>query len=436
VTTIADAVPAVAHTGASAAARETPLSRFPPRPAAARWPVTEQDRVQALRLVAAASSALSSSRIGDNFRRGVPLLLDWLEEHPGRSWQERWLSSGADAAGDDWAHGPASWLKRVGKYSPSRLELLTSSLLVAVGADIVRPSLTWLLTGGKKRKLARNMIRSRDPEGFETLRRLCQDDPGVTVHAQRRILFRAAVIISAKGGMLADITVGDVLEVLDAEISLRRRADCGEATCRVLREMGVFGAAVPTLREIRSTGQRTVEELVNRYPIVCRPIRDLLVDYLKERQPAIDYTTLVGHSYNLARCFWLDLEQHHPGIESLRLPTDVAAAWKQRLRTRNKTIKDCDGDRIDVEVERLSYLDTLAAVRAFYLDLAQWALEEPARWGPWVAPCPISQQDLTRRKHTRRRKARMDARTRERLPVLPILVRTTDQRRKEAQAGR
>jgi hypothetical protein len=142
VTTIADAVPAVAHTGASAAARETPLSRFPPRPAAARWPVTEQDRVQALRLVAAASSALSSSRIGDNFRRGVPLLLDWLEEHPGRSWQERWLSSGADAAGDDWAHGPASWLKRVGKYSPSRLELLTSSLLVAVGADIVRPSLT------------------------------------------------------------------------------------------------------------------------------------------------------------------------------------------------------------------------------------------------------------------------------------------------------
>jgi site-specific recombinase XerD len=202
----------------------------------------------------------------------------------------------------------------------------------------------------------------------------------------------------------------------------------------VLREMGVFGAGVPTLREIRSTGQRSVEELVDRYPIVCRPIRDLLVDYLKERQPALDYITLVGHSYNLARCFWRDLEQHHPDIDSLRLPTDVASAWKQRLRTRNKTIKNRAGDRIDVEVERLSYLDTLAAVRAFYLDLAQWALEEPARWGPWVAPCPISQQDLSRRKFDRRRKARMDARTRERLPVLPILVRTTEQRRKDAQA--
>lgn len=433
-TTTVDAVSAVAETIGAAAARETALTRFPARPAAARWPATEKDRAQALRLVATASSALSSSRIGDNFRRGVPLLLDWLEEHPGQSWQERWLSSGADAAGDDWAPGPAQWLQRVGKYSPSRLELLTSSLLVAVGADIVRPSLTWLLTGGKKRKLARNMIRSRDPEGFDELRQLCQDDPGITLHAQRRILFRTAVIIAAKGGVLADITVGDVLEVLDAEAGLRRRADCGEATCRVLREMGVFGAGVSTLREIRSTGQRSVEELVDRYPIACRPIRDLLVDYLKERQPALDYTTLVGHSYNLARCFWLDLEQHHPGIDSLRLPTDVAAAWKQRLRTRNKTIKTPDGDRIDVEVERLSYLDTLAAARAFYLDLAQWALEEPARWGPWVAPCPISQQDLTRRKHARRRKARMDARTRERLPVLPILVRTTDQRRKDAQA--
>ena len=32
---------------------------------------------------------------------------------------------------------------------------MTSSLLVLVGADIIRPSLGWLLTGGRKRKLAR-----------------------------------------------------------------------------------------------------------------------------------------------------------------------------------------------------------------------------------------------------------------------------------------
>ena len=87
-----------------------------------------------------------------------------------------------------------------------------------------------------------------------------------------------------------------------------------------------------------------------------------------------------------------------------------------------------------MEVERLSYLDVLSSVRCFYLDLAEWALEDPARWGPWVAPSPVSADDLDRRKAVRRRKSRMDARTRDRLPVLPVLVRAADQWRKDALA--
>ena len=85
----------------------------------------------------------------ENHRRGLPVLLDWLEEQPGRTWQQRWLASGADAAGDRWAAGPAAWLRRRGMFSPTRLELMTSSLLVLVGADVIRPSLAWLLTGGR-----------------------------------------------------------------------------------------------------------------------------------------------------------------------------------------------------------------------------------------------------------------------------------------------
>ena len=66
----------------------------------------------------------------------------------------------------------------------------------------------------------------------------------------------------------------------------------------------------------------------------------------------------------------------------------------------------------------LHYFGVLVAVRALYLDLAQWALEDPGRWGPWVAPCPISGNEIDRRKEKRHRKSRMDTRTRERLPVL------------------
>jgi site-specific recombinase XerD len=408
------------------------LTRYPARPVEAEWPTTGCDRHEAVQVVLAASSALPESRVYGDKRRGIPLLLDWLADQPGHTWQQRWIASGADDAKQDWARGPARWLHERGRYSTSQLDLVTSSLLVAVGADLVRPSLAWLLTGGRKRKLARNMIRSRDGDGFERLRLLCHGDPAITPHAQGQIMFRAAVMIAAKGGTLSDITIGDVVQTLDAEFELRGQSRGGSATFRMLRELGIFGDGVPTLREIRSNGQQTVEELVDRYPIANRPVRDLIVEYLKERQPAIDYVTLRGLTYQLAKCFWLDLEQHHPGIDSLRLPRDITSAWKQRLQTRSKTTTTRTGEKVELTVERLSYLDTLASVRAFYLDLAEWALEDPGRWAVWVAPCPISQDDLSRRKSVRRRKARMDARTRDRLPVLPILVRAADQWRKDA----
>ena len=64
----------------------------------------------------------------------------------------------------------------------------------------------------------------------------------------------------------------------------------------------------------------------------------------------------------------------------------------------------------------------LSAVRAFYLDIAEWADDDPARWGPWAVRSPVSASDVSHKKDRSRRKSRMDQRTRERLPVLPALV--------------
>jgi hypothetical protein len=228
--------------------------RQPARPVARDWPTTGCDRPEALRVVLAASSALPESRVYGDKRRGIPLLLDWLAEHPGNTWQQRWMASGADDATEQWARGPAQWLRDRDRYSPCQLDLMTSSLLVAVGADLIRPSLTWLLTGGRKRKLARNMIRSRDREGFDRLQALCGRDPAITPHAQGQTLFRAAVVIAAKGGLLADITIGDVLEVLDAEFALRGQARGGSATFRMLRELGIFGPGVSGRWRIPAAG--------------------------------------------------------------------------------------------------------------------------------------------------------------------------------------
>lgn len=73
-------------------------------------------------------------------------------------------------------------------------------------------------------------------------------------------------------------------------------------------------------------------------------------------------------------------------------------------------------------------------MRAFYLDLSQWALDDPARWGPWAVPCPVRADDVQYRKMASRRKARMDQRTRERLPLLPTLAAAADQGRRDAAA--
>ena len=62
----------------------------------------------------------------------------------------------------------------------------------------------------------------------------------------------------------------------------------------------------------------------------------MLVDYLRERQPSADFSSLQNFAYLLGKLFWADLETHHPGIASLKLPRDVAAAWKQRVMTKNE----------------------------------------------------------------------------------------------------
>ena len=215
------------------------LVQFPPRPLAEAWPEALCSRPEVRELVG--SHGFDASHY-DIRRGGLELLLDWLEGQPGNTWQERWLASGADAGGRDWAAGPAQWLEHHG-LAGARLRYLTAALEALLGTGVLRPSISWLLTGGKGRRLGFETVRARDCDGFARLHLACEADAALA-------------------------------------------------------------------------------------------------------------------------------------------PAD----------------------------------------------------EDPARWGPWVAPCPIRQHELSRRKFVRQRKARMDARTRERLPLLPQLARCTDQWRRDAAA--
>ena len=181
---------------------------------------------------------------------------------------------------------------------------------------------------------------------FAELAALCESG-SVGTDARRVALDRIAIIMAAKGGGVAGITVGDCLELLDVAahtLTARDGHPYSPFFYQLLRAWGAFGDDAPaTMRVFSGRGQPTCEQLIDRYRIACRPVRDVLVGYLRERQPSMDFSSLQNLAYLLGKLFWADLEARHPGIERLKLPRDIAAAWKQRVMTRTKTAVTSDG---------------------------------------------------------------------------------------------
>ena len=169
---------------------------------------------------------------------------------------------------------------------------------------------------------------------------------------------------------------------------------------QLLHARGGWGQDAPAAIQVFSgRGQPSCEQLIDRYGIQCGPMRDVLVDYLRERQPSVDFSSLQRDAYLLGKLFWADLEAHHPGIDSMKLPRDVAAAWKQRVMTKTRTTAAADGGPpTQVVSARLDGRSVMTAVRAFYLDIAEWADDDPARWAPWAVRCPVSATDVSHKK--------------------------------------
>jgi hypothetical protein len=404
------------------------LASFPPRPVASSWPATQASRSVVLARVLAAPFALDNRLSQQTRRLGVLAVLSWLQTQPGGSWQQRWQASGAEQDRDWRDLITTSAGGRSTAAAGTQLPHLSPGLLVLICGDVIRPSLGWLLRFAPARRgLAVEMARTRDVDAFAALAESCTSGR-VGLQSGQQALTRIAVVLAAKGGPVAAVTVGDCVELLEATAELRA-ASASEAHAhsplfyQLLRAHRVFGEDAPAAMEMfAGRGQPSCEQLIDRYHIACRPVRDVLVDYLRERQPSVDFSSLQHFAYLLGKLFWADLEAHHPGIDSLKLPRDVTAAWKQRVMTRTRTVTSPAGQTMQVTSPRLDGRSVLTAVRAFYLDLAEWADDDPARWGPWAVRCPVSASDVSHKKDRSRRKSRMDQRTRERLPVLPALV--------------
>jgi integrase len=397
---------------------------FPARPVARSWPTTELSREEIESLV---SSSPLLEGLDERTRRGrlggLCVVLDWLSSVPGVSWQERWhhRSGADDESQTDWRRLVPGCAGRPGRPE----DYLGPALAFLICSDVIRPNIAWLLSSPSPRKLAACLALVRDPGGFAKLGPVL-DQAAVSIGTSAPAMSRIAAIVAAKGGGLFDITVGDCLELLQLAKAMFAEGHYNSPFFyQLLHSIGVFGTDAPaSIREFNTAGQRSAEELVDRYPIDCRAVRDLLVDYLHERESRLDHATMRSLSATLANVFWRDLEVHHPGIASLQLPREVKAGWKQRLFEKPSRSGSA----------RLSAMQILGTVRAFYLDIAEWAHDDPARFGPWAAPSPIRSAEISHKKNRDHRKSKMDQRTRERLPALPALAASADAERNDAAA--
>ncbi|MGW4688551.1 tyrosine-type recombinase/integrase [Streptomyces sp. NPDC004244] len=403
--------------------------KFPPRPVPDLWPATSAgpqevlDRLARPPLRPASQSALAARL------RGARRLLEWLQGFPGNSWQSRWRASPGPADPQTWCDEVIRWTDARG-LRPVREPELKAGMLALICADVIRMHPAWL-TVRRSRHFMLSMSAGRDPDGFARLEAAVPPDQWTSRSGGTARVVICAVL-ATKGGTIQDCTVGDLMEIRSAASKHWNHATM--LAYAWLRAAGQFPPDAPaSLSRLETfTGQVSIGDLVDRYQLRCRPIRDVIVDYLTERQPSMDYNSLQGLSRVLASNFWADLERHHPGINSLALAPEVADAWKTRLATRTVRRRQPNGTATEASVPRKDAPTLMMSVRAFYLDLAQWALEEPARWGQHAVRCPFP--PVSSKKRQKRQKSWSHQRTRERLPHLPALVRAADQHLKDARA--
>ncbi len=377
----------------------------PPLPVGARGVMMQSLTADELCDVVAEHHRTLTHRQRQPIVRGTRAMLGVLAQYPGQTWEQRWLASGYDAAPRTWFEHDA--LPHYDHWSPT-----LNAVNALLQARVLRPSYSWLLDSQKRVALRKFLDRDGGPD-LDRLRRLPAYQEAVPKYQDDAEKALARVMIRT-GKDIAQLCGDDLLFYADVvRTSGRQRRE--HLIWELLVALGPLAEEAPTLRATWSargnTRQHSAATLVDRYGIPASGVRNLLVDYLEEIKPGMDYSSLEGLAYRLVRLFWWEILQINPDQTDLALSAEVVTAWRERLAL------TLDG-RPRREVHSI-----LFAIRGMYRDLAEWSHDDPVRWGVWVAPCPVP-RELSRAaaKQKRRQKASMQDRTRMLTPLLPALL--------------
>ena len=259
------------------------------------------------------------------FRRlGVLRMLDWLEVQPGSAWQDRWHAGCRGAADEDWRDTAERWLKDTGRIADGNRAVgrsLGGALGLLIGRDVTGPDLGWLLASATPAYLPADMARVRELLGFAALEEAAGPE-FVSVTSTRRAMLQVAVYPWPSRAAWPAISPSGTASSCWRPVRAPRESSKTEGTYfyQLLHAASFLPVGAPPragMLNPRVRGQLSAGQLIDRYDLACRPVRDLLAGDLNERRPGIDYVTLNGLAYQLGLLFWKDLETHHPGSAPL-----------------------------------------------------------------------------------------------------------------------
>ena len=338
-------------------------------------------------------------------RRGVALLTGWLSRFPGDTWQQRW----------EIADGDRSWRAFYESHDANGKRAVLKGIEGAVVSRAVKPGYEWFFATSRATLLMRRFLDLTDADWAERLRGRARRD-GVPQRQADHLLKVVARLCAANGKVVAALRPEEFAEMTSGLGAYRTNQ--APYAYSVLAAEGVFGpGAPPTLRAARHQGRKTIEQIVDGYGLRSEFARDAVVAYLRERQPGLKHTSLGSLARSLCAGFWRMVEEIDPGADSFRLAPDVVVEWKARL-----AFLQSKDDRPQQERSEAYVLQVLIAVRAFYLDIAEWAQDEPERWAHVVAPCPVKGHETAGHTAIRKRqKQKQDHITRRLAPDQPRL---------------
>ncbi|PRY62845.1 phage integrase family protein [Knoellia remsis] len=346
-------------------------------------------------------------------KRLVGRLLDWLEEQPGDTWQDRW-ESWIGQGEQDWRPNPGSSGQGI-KWETA----YAINALIVVGA--VAPTYDWMLSQ-RRMRLYKDWASYHEPEVFQ------QVVDAVVARGGFRDTTRVTTLLAMMSIHLrkpvSELTAQDFGDLRAVHLARGVNYHGLPGAWVACKAAGLLADEPDSYAELVHVERRTVEELVDRHGVDNAEIRQVFIAYLTEMSVSMDYHTLYALEQLLVKNFWGDIQAHNPGIATLQLTAEQASAWRTRIKTMpNGKLRKGEAQVMD-------------RVRTFYNDIAAWALDDPGRWAMWVAPNPVPRAVIkgARTKTTRRQQNHFKARTRSLAPWVPQLVRSVTAEKDRMQA--